>query len=323
MIFSNKYIDYSKKTKIELYLTLILFLVLSNKTIVSIGKKLLHLSLAIKLPILGIIKKTVFNHFCGGENINQSKKTIKKLGENNIKTILDYSVEGQDDETSFQNTFNEIIKNIEEAECNKLVPFCVFKMTGIAEFKLLNKVNNKDKLSEKEMVDFQLLNTRLDLICEKAKKNKIPILIDAEESWIQDTIDQLTEAMMKKYNKYEVIIYNTIQLYRSDRLKYLIDLHKKAKKEKYKLGFKLVRGAYMEKERNRAKINNYKSPINISKKKSDEDFNKAAKYCIENIDMINICFGTHNEESTKMIIDLMSEKKKLKIMIIEFIFHNY
>ena len=258
MMFTNKYIDYSSKTKKELYQTLILFLILSNKTIVSIVKRLLQIALFLRLPVFGIIRTTVFKHFCGGENIIKSQTTIFNLGKSNIKTILDYSVEGKNDETSFDTTYREILKNLEEASKNDLIPFCVFKVTGIARFKLLSKINKKEKLTQEETEEFKLIVHRFNKICEQAVIKKTPILIDAEESWIQNTIDDLVESMMKTYNKNKVMIYNTIQLYRFDKLNYIKRLHQKSKKEKYKLGLKLVRGAYMEKERLRAKIKKYK-----------------------------------------------------------------
>jgi len=311
MIFSNKYIDYSSKTKKELYETLILFRILSNKKIVSLSKILLKIALILRLPILFIVKRTVFKHFCGGEDIISSQNTIINLGRHNIKTILDYSVEGKSEEKSFKKTYKEIIKNLEEASENKLIPFCVFKITGIARFKLLKKLDKEEKLSREEELEFMLVVERLQKICKKASRKKIPILIDAEESWIQNTIDQLAEDMMKIYNKNDVIIYNTIQLYRWDKLGYIKELHEKAKKHNYKLGLKLVRGAYMEKERMRAKTNKYKCPIHRTKISCDQDYNTAAAYCIDNIHNINLCFGTHNEKSTEIIIQLMKTKKLL------------
>ena len=305
MIFSNKYIDYSKKTKIELYQTLILFLILSNRVIVFFGKILLTIALKLKLPIFGIIKKTIFQHFCGGETIEDARYKIQDLGENNIKTILDYSIEGKNDQYVLQKTYNEINTVLEECSRNVLLPFCVFKMTGIARFDLLKKLNTNEVLSSKEKKEFEIVKKRLHQICAKAKKIQVPILIDAEESWIQDAIDQLVEEMMINYNKDNVIVYNTIQLYRWDKLRYIKKIHQNAQKNKYKLGLKLVRGAYMEKERKRAKLKNYQSPIHINKTKCDKDYNEAVKYCLEHINDIAICFGTHNEESTQIAIHLM------------------
>ena len=309
MIFSNKYIEYSSKSKTELYSTLILFKILSSKKIVFLGKYLLSIALKINLPILGLIKKTVFKQFCGGENIKESRSRINELGKYNIQTILDYSIEGKNDNTSFKNTYQEIIKNIDEAHYNPLIPFCVFKITGIGRFKLLEKLSRKGELSQLEKKELEIINERLHNICKKATKNKIPILIDAEESWIQCAIDKLVENFMQAYNKKEVIVYNTIQLYRSDKLAYIKEQHNKAKKGNFKLGFKLVRGAYMEKERERAAQYKYPCPIHNHKNDCDKDYDQASKYCIENINDMALCFGTHNEKSTQIVIELMDQNR--------------
>ena len=306
MIFKTKYIDYTSKSKVELYQTLILFYILSNKNIVFFSKILLRIALKLKLPILGLIKKTVFTHFCGGEDIKESKKKIIELGKYNIKTILDYSVEGLNNNVQFQHTYLEILKNLKEASNNKNIPFCVFKITGIARFKLLEKLNRKLELSHEEKEELLLLRQRLNSICIQASTNNTPILIDAEESWIQNAIDELTEELMENYNVENVIIYNTVQLYRWDKLAYIKKLHSKSK-NKFKLGLKLVRGAYMEKERAYAIKLNQKCLIHDTKENCDKDYNIASKYCVKNINDISLCFGTHNEQSTEIVIDLMKK----------------
>ena len=308
MIFSDKYIDYSSKTRRELRQALILFSLLSNKFIVTIGNYLLKITLKLHLPVLFIIKKTIFKHFCGGENIFESQERIKELGKHNIQTILDYSVEGKNDLKSLQNTYEEILKNLDEAKGNSLIPFSVFKFTGLVRFDLLKKINQKKRLNKQEQNELNVLKKRLNHICQKAKNIQIPILIDAEESWIQDAIDELTEELMAEYNTSEIIVYNTIQLYRSDKLTYIKSLHNQAKIKKFKLGLKLVRGAYMEKERMRAKRRNQKCLIHAKKENCDRDYNDAAKYCIDNIEDMGLCFGTHNEHSTDLILKLMKQK---------------
>jgi len=308
MIFNNSYIDYSSKTKIELYQTFILFLILSNNNVVRFGKSLLTICLKLNLPILGLIKKTVFKHFCGGETIKDCQERIRNLSINNIKTILDYSIEGQNNETSFQKTYNEIQNVLIECKKNPLIPFCVFKATGLASFNLLKKINKKEILSHTEMEAFLKFKKRVNKICKTAEEIGVPVLIDAEESWIQDTIDTLAEEMMSKYNQKKAIVYNTIQLYRKDKLQYIKEIHEIAKIKNYKLGLKLVRGAYMEKERCRAKKKLYKCPIHVNKNKCDQDYNSASKYCLNHINDIAICFGTHNEESTKIVLDIMKNK---------------
>ena len=308
MIFSDKYIDYSSKTRRELRQALILFSLLSNKFIVTIGNYLLKITLKLHLPVLFIIKKTIFKHFCGGENIFESQERIKELGKHNIQTILDYSVEGKNALKSLQNTYEEILKNLDEAKGNSLIPFSVFKFTGLVRFDLLKKINQKKRLNKQEQNELNVLKKRLNHICQKAKNIQIPILIDAEESWIQDAIDELTEELMAEYNTSEIIVYNTIQLYRSDKLTYIKSLHNQAKIKKFKLGLKLVRGAYMEKERMRAKRRNQKCLIHAKKENCDRDYNDAAKYCIDNIEDMGLCFGTHNEHSTDLILKLMKQK---------------
>lgn len=309
MRFDDKYIDYKSKSKRELYENLILFKLLSKPKLVSIGKYILKICLFLKIPISVIIKNTIFKHFCGGENINESIKVIQTLSKNNIKTILDYSVEGQKNESGFQDVFNEILRNIEISKKSSEIPFCVFKLTGIARFELLEKLNNKLVLSDNESKELDSLKLKLNKICALAEKVNTPILIDAEESWIQDAIDSLAEKLMSKFNIKKVIVYNTIQLYRKGRLEYIKKIHRSAKNENFKLGLKLVRGAYIEKERMRAKKNGYNCPIHNNKDNCDVEFNNATKYCIENIKDISVCFGTHNLKSTQIAIELMKQNK--------------
>ena len=307
MIFSNKYIDYTTKSKRELYETLLLFKLLSNSHLVYIGKHLLKFSIKIKLPISNLIKKTIFKHFCGGENIIESQKKIRELGKHNIKTILDYSVEGQNHVNNLEQVYQEIMNNLDVAQNNTLIPFCVFKITGISRFELLTKISAEIPLNTQEKNELKILKNRLNKICSKAQELNKPILIDAEESWIQNAIDDLVEALMIRFNKKTVLVYNTIQFYRWDKLKYMKKLHETGKSRNFKIGVKIVRGAYMEKERFRAQQKNYKSPIHKDKLACDHDFNKASKYCLDHLNDISVCFGTHNEQSTKYILELMQK----------------
>lgn len=306
--FDNTEIAFKGKSNKDLKRAHQLFGLIANPKLVKIGGKLTNLALKLHLPIKGIIKKTIFKQFCGGETISECNKTIHSLGQYGVGTILDYSIEGIEGEAFFDATAKEIIKTIEKAHGNKNIPFAVFKITGIARFKLLEKCNDITYIiSNEEQKEYNKVVARVDEICKVAHDLNVPIFIDAEDFCIQDTIDRLATLMIKKYNTEKAIVYNTIQLYRHDRLVYLKSELEKAKQEKYKYAVKLVRGAYMEKERARAKENKYPSPIQKDKKASDHDYNAALQYCVENISNCSICAGTHNEESSHYLVYLMEQ----------------
>tara|TARA_B100000963_G_scaffold355285_1_gene373219 strand:- start:74 stop:1105 length:1032 start_codon:yes stop_codon:yes gene_type:complete len=265
--------------------------------------------MAIRFPIGWIIKPTIFAQFCGGETIAECAQTTKVLDARGIGTILDYSIEGKKEEDDFDTTANEILATIQLANQNPHIPFCVFKVTGICKFGLLEKVNNGDALNSEEQASWERILARVDRICAGARDAKTPVFIDAEESWIQEAIDRLAEEMIAKYNTEEAYVYNTVQLYRHDRLAYLKNLIAKAKEGNYYLGVKLVRGAYMEKERERAEDLSYPSPIQPDKSSSDEDFNLALKACMENLDHVRLVAGTHNETSSSHLAQLMEQYK--------------
>lgn len=306
--FNNTEVAFQSKSNDDLKKAQMLFKLFNYKSLINSGPTLLNIGLKLRMPIKGLVKKTIFHQFCGGETIEECDKTSKELFEYGIGTILDYSVEGEDNEADFDATEKEIIKTIEKAKDNKTIPFSVFKVTGIARFALLAKLNAKTTLTEKEQAEFTKAKARFYAICEAAFNANVRLFIDAEESWIQDTIDSWAEEMMEKYNKNTAIIYNTLQMYRHDRLDYLKKCHEKAKASNYYLGYKIVRGAYMEKERARAFDLKYPSPINPTKEATDDLYNDAVKYCIENIDLIHICAGTHNETSSIILAELMSSK---------------
>ena len=230
---------------------------------------------------------------------------IEELADSNVKTILDYSVEGKHSEIDFNRTMKQTLASLDFAHKNENIPFAVFKITGVARFELLEKVNYGKKLTETEQQEYDRALHRISKICKKASQLKIPVLIDAEESWIQDAIDGIVEDMMKVYNKEAAIIYNTLQMYRHDRLDYFKHIHQDSKHNGYFLGMKLVRGAYMEKENERALKNGYETPIHATKEASDKDYNSALEYACENIHGISICAGTHNEKSSLQLIKLM------------------
>lgn len=309
MDFNNTKVAFSSMSDKDLKRSYWLFKIIGWNWLIKIGPLMLKIFMPLWFPI-PIIKATIFKQFCGGESIEDCEETITKLSKYNVKTILDYSVEGIEQEATFDENVNEALAAIKKATNNQDIPFTVFKVTGFGRFELLEKINAKKDLSVKEKEEFERVKNRIDKMCQASYNAKIPVFIDAEETWIQDTIDDIALNMMQKYNTKTAIIYNTAQLYRWDRLNYIKELHEKAKKESFFIGLKLVRGAYIEKERERAQKMGYKDPMQKTKSDTDKDFNLALKYCIENINDISICCGSHNEESTLYLIDLM---KKLNL----------
>lgn len=308
-VFNNTEIAFKSKTNSELNNSYLLFNIIKRPWIVKSGSSLALFAIKYRLPIKGIIKATIFKQFCGGENIEDCSKTIKHLHEYGVGAILDYSVEGKESEMDFENTKKETIQTIFKASKNKeSIPFSVFKVTGLSPFDLLEKLSLEVELDAKCAAKKIKLWNRVDEICKTAFDNNVPIFIDAEESWIQPAIDNLANAMMAKYNKQKTIVYNTFQLYRHDRLNYLKTSLELANNHGYFLGAKLVRGAYMEKERERATKLGYLSPINESKEATDKLFNLALQFCVEHIDKISFCAGTHNEESSLFLAELMEKK---------------
>lgn len=306
--FNNTEIAFKPKTNAELNKAHLLFKSLGLTWLVNSGPSLVNFAFGLRLPIKGLIKKTIFAQFCGGENIEECQAAIKVLKQYHIGTILDYSVEGEETTEAFEATAAETIRTIDQATNNPDIPFSVFKVTGVARMDLLQKWSSGNELSAEEQKGFDVTYQRINKICEHAYKNKVRIFIDAEETWIQPAIDFIAEEMMTLYNQQDCIVYNTIQFYRHDRLEYLKKLHQKTSDKKIILGIKLVRGAYMEKERLRAIEMNYPSPIQLTKEKSDQDYNLALNYCIDNIQNIHICAGTHNEESSYHLASIMKEK---------------
>jgi len=307
--FDNTEIAFKSKTNKDLNRAYWLFKIIGNPSFVKIGKNATNFALNVGLPIKGIIKSTIFQQFCGGETIEECEKTINNLGSFGIGTILDYSVEGKTSSEAFEHTTLEIIDTIQRAKSSKYIPFAVFKVTGIAEFDILEKGNKSENdLNEADKKKWDAIIERVDRICQASFEANVPLFIDAEETWIQDAIDRIVLMMMRKYNQTEAIIYNTLQMYRHDRIVFLSDAINTAKSEKIHYGIKLVRGAYMEKERARAKAKGYSSPIQADKASCDNDFNKALEIIIENIDCLALCAGTHNESSSLYLTELMNKK---------------
>jgi len=306
--FQDTETAFADKSNPELKEKFWLFRLMNSPIMTEIGTKLTDVSLRLGLPVKGLIKRTVFRQFCGGETIEECQRTIEKLGASHIGTILDYSVEGKSAETVFESTKNEIIRTITRAKEDGNVPFAVFKVTGIARFEILEKVNDGKELLKGEAAEWDRSKARVNEVCTYAASINQPIFIDAEESWVQNPVDSIAEEMMEKYNREQPLIYNTIQLYRRDRLEFLKESHRKAKDGGYFLAVKLVRGAYMEKESARAEEMNYPSPIQPDKTATDKDYNQAIRYCLENVEEIAFVAGTHNEESTCALAELLHEK---------------
>ena len=306
--FDNTEIAFGGKTNAELNRAYWLFKLIGNPALVLAGRIFTNIALTLRIPIGWALRGNIFKQFCGGETIVQCGRAVESLGKFGIGTILDYSVEGKESEADFENTKAEIILTVQEAARKGSIPFSVFKITGIARFSLLEKVNAKQPLSDTEKLEWERVQARVDAICAHAAQLAVPIFIDAEDSWIQDAIDDLADAMMAKYNASSAIVYNTIQLYRHDRLAFLKTSHQKALQYNYFLGVKLVRGAYMEKERTRAAELGYTDPIQPNKEASDRDFDLAVNYCLDHIDRIAVCAGTHNEKSSLQLAAAMESR---------------
>jgi proline dehydrogenase len=309
MDFNNTQIAFQGKTNKDLNRAYWLFKIIGFPSIVKIGKGLTNFAIKTHLPIETIIRKTIFKQFCGGTTINDCEETTNELYKFGIGTILDYSVEGKTSNEDFEKTTEEIIATIKKAKGNKAIPYAVFKVTGIARFGILEKANDfETNLTESENNELTDIIYRIDRICKAGFESDVPVFIDAEESWIQDVIDRICESMMEKYNKQKAIVFNTLQMYRHDRIDFLNKAILKSKEKGFHYGIKLVRGAYMEKERDRAEKLNYPSPIQKDKIHTDEDYNKALEIIIQNIETLALCAGTHNENSSQLLANLIDQK---------------
>ncbi|TVR38886.1 MAG: proline dehydrogenase [Cryomorphaceae bacterium] len=306
--FNNTEVAFSSKSNKDLNRAYWLFKMISYPWLMKIGKGLTQVGLALRLPIRGAVRATIFRQFCGGETIAECAKTTQLLDRYNIGTILDYSVEGKEDERDLDATAEEILATIRTSNGNPHIPFCVFKVTGIAPNRILTRLSLGEELNDREKARLARVEERIDSICKAAHDSGTPVFIDAEETWIQPAIDHFATKMMERFNKERAIVYNTIQLYRKDRLQFLKASYDAAVQGGYFLGEKLVRGAYMEKERDRAEEKGYPSPIHDTKADTDRSFNEALRFCLQHLDRISFCSGTHNEESSILLKHLMEEK---------------
>ena len=307
--FDNTEIAFAGKSDKDLQWSYRLFKMIGKPWLVSLGGWFQKVAFALRLPVKGIIKRTIFKQFCGGESINDCDKKIADLDSYKVGTILDYSVEAKESDDDLDASMEEVIATIKRAKNTDAIPFAVFKPTGICRTDLLLKANDGvDQFNEKQRQDWQIVMERLDKICGAAHELDVPVFIDAEDSWYQDAIDRMVEQMMQKYNTTNAIVYNTIQMYRHDRLAFLKKSHEKAIAGDYILAIKLVRGAYMEKERERAIEKGYPSPIHVTKADTDRDYDLGIAFMLSNLDRIHFCAGTHNEESSSRLVNLMKEQ---------------
>ncbi len=303
--FDNTEIAFKYRSNGDLKQARFLFSSMGSPLLTAIGMRATKIAVALHLPITGLVKKTIFKQFCGGETIEEAAGTADMLTKYGIGIILDYGVEGKDDEADFDHAVPEFIKAIKYAASQKNIPFISIKITGFARFALLEKIHAGNALDTKEKEEWDRIKGRIDQICSAAHQYNIMVLVDAEESWVQKPVDDLADMMMEQYNKEKAIIFNTFQMYRHDRLEFLKVSYDRAVAKKYLLGAKLVRGAYMEKERARAASMGYTSPIQSSKENTDKDYDEAVLFCMERLNELAVFIGTHNEKSCFVAAEYM------------------
>lgn len=304
-IFEDTATAFALKTDSELERAYFLFKLIANEPLVKIGTAVTNFAIKAHLPVEKLIRASVFDHFCGGVNEEECLVVADKMFEKGVSTILDYSVEGQEVENQLDSCYEKALKTLDFVKEYAAIPFIVFKPTGFGRFKLYQKITEGHSLNKDEQEEWQRVVNRYDKVCKKAHDLEVSILIDGEESWMQGAADELAEAMMRKYNKKKAIVFNTLQTYRWDRLDYLKRLHKDALENNYFIGMKVVRGAYMEKENDRAGEKGYPSPICESKKATDENFDNVVAFMVENLDTMSLFAGTHNEISSYRLMELM------------------
>lgn len=305
-IFNDTKVAFQDKTTEQLKKAKWMFKAIENPVLTKMGIELLNFTVKNNFPFVEeIVRKTLFQQFVGGETREKSMEVVNKLFKNHIGSIFDYSIEGKEDEATFDHTCEEIKQNIKFAEGNPAIPFVVFKPTGFGRLDLYAEVQAGKELTFSEKEEWARVVKRYDEVCQLAYEKNVVVMVDAEETWIQTAVDELVNEMKSKYNKEKAIVWNTIQMYRVGRLEYLAEDLKKAKEKGYYLGYKFVRGAYMEKERARAMKMNYPDPIQPNKSASDDNYNAGIDFVMKNLDKVSAFFGTHNEKSTELIMDRM------------------
>lgn len=307
-LFNNTEVAFALKTDSELERAYFLFKMISKEPLVKIGTAATKFALNLNLPVEGLIRSTVFDHFCGGVNEEDCLPVVDKLFAKGVYSVLDYSVEGKQTSEQFNKTLAKVNQLTDFAEEKAAMPFSVYKPTGLGRFAIWEKVSANGTLSPEEQLEWDAIVNRYQDACNNAHKRDVVLLIDGEESWMQDAADNLVTEMMSRYNSDKAIVYNTLQCYRWDRLDYLKRMHLDARAKGYKLGFKVVRGAYMEKENERAQERGYKTPICGSKVQTDDTFNSVVRYILDNLDDISLFLGSHNEESCYLAMDIMKQK---------------
>ncbi|WP_108869082.1 proline dehydrogenase family protein [Aquimarina aquimarini] len=306
-LFDNTETAFALKSDSELERAYFLFKMISNEPLVRIGTAVTNFAIKAHLPVQGLIRATVFDHFCGGVSEEDCLSVVDKMYTKRVASVLDYSVEGKEEEAQFDAVLDKTMKLLEFADQKDAMPFGVFKPTGFGRFLIWQKKTEGTPMTAEEEAEWQRIEERFDMVCKKAYDCDVALLIDGEESWMQDAADDLVARMMRKYNKEKAIVYNTLQLYRHDRLDYLKKLHEEAKVYDFKIGVKIVRGAYMEKENDRAKEKGYPTPICKDKEHTDQNFDTTMHYILNNIDDISVFIGTHNEHSSYLAMKLMNE----------------
>ena len=323
--FENTENAFEYKSDKELKKAAFLFSSMGYSSLVKLGTRLTPWMIRSGMPVKGLIRDTIFAQFVGGETLEETAAVARKLGEYHVQVILDYGVEGGDEgEEGFDHARAEFIRVIDYAATQPNIPFMSIKVTGFARFGLLEKLDESmenysgslmkrytralEALTQAEREEWQRVSQRMQQICRTAADRKVGVLVDAEETWIQDPVDVLTILMMEQFNKGRAVVYNTIQHYRSDRLSFLKDSYEAARQRDFILGAKLVRGAYMEKERKRAQEMGYDSPIQPDKEATDLDYNEGVLFCIEHLDRIALIVASHNEYSNLYAVELLQRR---------------
>jgi proline dehydrogenase len=323
--FDNTEIAFAYKSDKDLKHSHWLYRLMAKPWLVNLGTRLAPWSIRVGLPVKGLIRKTISRQFIGGETLEQTVPVAKKLAKYNVEVILDYAVEGKEGEHNYEHACDEFIRVINFAATQPNVPFMSVKVTGMARFALMEKIHELmnssvadslikryaaalEQLPSEEQNEWQKVVERIIRICKAADKANVGFLVDAEETWIQGPLDALTMLMMDEYNKTKLVVWNTLQMYRHDRLEFLYNSYEAAKERSFLLGMKLVRGAYMEKERKRAQEKGYASPIYPNKDATDKGFNDAVRFCIDHLEQTGIMIATHNDYSNMLGVELIQQK---------------